>query len=284
MPNEQSSYSEAVAYVLRALEQSSRPLSAKELRNAIPKSTLKSEKDLAKLLEQMTKTDQIRSGKSRSIVYWPPSLEVQASERILETLSEVPLTKTDLENKLISLLIGWPQAKRNEMLARLIKEKRVYKVKPLAGNGQLLSARAEPTIQAYIRHALQLAVARLKKRGLTAEDVLDAAREILRQSPPATPSSWRHADDLEGLILERMLQLSPSAATGAPVQLSQLRHALRPEIDDKGVFDKTIMRLAEQGRVAVHRQDYLGSLSQEELAALVADGRGNYFSGITLRA
>jgi hypothetical protein len=233
----------------------------------------------------MVRAGQIRSHKSRSSVYWLPGLEEQASERILEALSEIPLTQTDLKSKLRSLLIGWPQSKRDEMLARLIKEKRVYKVPPLAGKANLLSARAEATPQDYIKLALQLAVARLKTRGLTAEQVMTATREIL-QSTPASPGispSHDGAADLERLILERMLLLKPSAATGAPVQLSQLRHALRPEIPDKDVFDRTIMRLAEQGRVAVHRHDYASSLNQEELAALVSDGRGNYFTGVTLR-
>jgi hypothetical protein len=286
MSNEQSSHNEAVASALRALEQSAQPLTYTKLEKAVPKSALNSKKDLPKLLEQMVRSGRIRSHKARSSVYWLPSLEEQASERILEALNEIPLTQTDLKSKLRSLLIGWPPTRRDEMLARLIREKRVYKVKPLAGNAQLLSSRAEATPQDYIRLALQLAVDRLKSIGLTAEQVMNLAREVLRPAPAApTISPSRHdAIDLERLILERMLQIKPSAATGAPVQLTQLRHALRPEIDDKGVFDRTVMRLAEQGRVAVHRHDHAGGLDQEELAALVSDGRGNYFIGVTLIA
>jgi len=285
MSNEQSSHSEAVACALRALQQSARPLTVAKLAKAIPKSTLKSQKDLLELLEQMVRAGEIRSHKARSSVYWLPSLEEQASEKILEVLSEIPLTQTDLKSKLRSLLIGWPQTKRDEMLARLMKEKRVYKVPPLAGKAALLSAHAEATPQAYIRLALQLAVARLKTRGLTAEQVMTVAREVL-QPGPASPSkfiSHHGAADLERLILERMLRLNPSAANGAPVQLSQLRQALSSEISDKEVFDRTIMRLAEQGRVAAHRHDYASGLSQEDLAALVSDGRGNYFIAVTLR-
>ncbi|HEY7184308.1 MAG TPA: hypothetical protein VIC84_22925 [Blastocatellia bacterium] len=287
MSNEQSSRNEAVASALRALEQSAQPLTYTKLENAVPKSALNSKKDLPKLLEQMVKAGQIRSHKAvRSSVYWLPSLEERASERILEALNEIPLTQTDLKNKLRSLLVGWPATRRDEMLARLIREKRVYKVKPLAGNAQLLSSRAEATPQDYIRLALQLAMDRLKSIGLTAEQVMNLVCEVLRPAPAATTiSPSRHdAVDLERLILERMLQIKPSAATGAPVQLTELRRALRPEIDDKGVFDRTVMRLAEQGRVAVHRHDYAGSLDQEELAALVSDGRGNYFIGVTLIA
>jgi hypothetical protein len=285
MSNEQSSHSEAVASALRALRQSAQPLTVAKLEKAVPKSSLKSKKDLPALLEQLVRAGQIRSHKARSSVYWLPSLEEQASERILEALSEIPLTQTDLKSKLRSLLIGWPPTKRNEMLARLMKEKRVYKVPPLAGKAALLSARAEATPQDYIRLALQLAAARLKTRGLTAEQVMAVAREVLQpsQASPAGVPSRQDAVDLERLVLERILRLSPSAVDGAPVQLSQLREALRSEISDKDVFDRTIMGLAERGRVAAHRHDYAGSLSQEDLAALVTDGRGNYFIAVTLR-
>ena len=95
----------------------------------------------------MVRAGQIRSHKARSSVYWAPSLEGLASERILEALNEIPLTQTDLKSKLRSLLIGWPQTKRDEMLARLMKEKRVYKVPPLTGKAYLLSARDEIVIR-----------------------------------------------------------------------------------------------------------------------------------------
>jgi hypothetical protein len=285
MSNEQPSHPESVACALRALRESAQPLTVAKLAKAVPKSALKSKKDLPELLEQMVRAGQIRSQKARSSIYWLPDLEEQASERILEALSEIPLTQTDLKNKLRSSLIGWPQTKRDEMLARLIKEKRVYKVPPLNGKATLLSARNEATPQDYVRLALQLAVDRLKTKGLTAEQVMTVAREVLQPAPasPARSPSRHDAADLEQLILERMLQLNPSAVNGAPVQLSQLRQALRSEISDKEVFDRTIMRLAEQGRVAAHRHDYAGGLSQEDLAALVSDGHGNYFIAVTLR-
>jgi hypothetical protein len=285
MSNEQASHPEAVACALRALRESAQPLTVAKLAKAIPKSALKSKKDLPELLEQMVRAGQIRSHKARSSVYWLPGLEDQASEIILEALSEIPLTQTDLKNKLRSLLIGWPQTRRDEMLARLIKEKRVYRVPPLTGKATLLSARDKATPQDYVRLALQLAVDRLKTGGLTAEQVMTVAREVLQPAPasPAISPSSHDAADLERLILERMLRLNPSAVNGAPVQLSQLRQVLRSEISDKDVFDRTIMRLAEQGRVAAHRHDYAGGLSQEDLAALVSDGQGNYFIAVTLR-
>jgi hypothetical protein len=156
---------------------------------------------------------EVRSHKARSSVYWLPNLEDQASERILEALNEIPLTQADLRSKLRSLLIGWPQTERDEMLARLIKEKRVYKVPPLTGKAALLSSRAEATPQDYVRLALQLPVARLKSRGLTAVQVMTVARGVLQPTPASPEISISHRDavDLERLILERMLRLNPSA-------------------------------------------------------------------------
>ena len=283
MSNDQSSHSEAIAYAMRALEQSARPLTISGLQKAIPKA-LKIKNALPDLMRRLVESGSVRSHQARSTTYWLPDLEIKASEKIIEALSELPLTRTDLKNKLRSLLVGWPEKKREEMLEKLMKEKRVFKVAPLAGKASLLSARDKLTPQDYIRLSLQLAVARLKKEGLTPDQVLAIAGEILKQTPEAVVSPQPDVFDQERLIMERMLQINPSVATGAPVELNQLRQSLHSEIADKDIFDQAIMRLVRQGRVAVHQHDYVGSLSQEELAALVSDGRGNYFVGVTLRA
>jgi hypothetical protein len=402
MPNEQSSYSEAVAYVLRALEQSSQPLAVTKLGKAIPKSALKSKKDLPDLLEQMVKAGQIRVHKARSSLYWLPSLEDLASERILEAFDEKPLTKTDLNNKFRSLLPRWPTAKRKEMVAQLvksgrirahksslywlpsledlaferifeafedkpltqsdlenkfrsllpswppakrkemvmqlvnsgrirshksslfwlpsledqsrahilksldegllthteidgllidwpkvkrtelveqlIKEKRVYKVPSVTGKSELFSARANPTLQEYVKLALQLAVTKLEPLGFTSEQFFTAVRELLLPSPsePRIPDSGQ-------LILDRMIRINSGAANGAPISISELRFALSSEITDKGSFDQAVLRLAEQNVVALQRHTFPSSLSQEERNELVTGPDGNFYTVISFR-
>ncbi|MGE0131264.1 MAG: hypothetical protein AB7U82_24550 [Blastocatellales bacterium] len=273
-------HSEAAEFVLRALQQSSQPLTVTKLEKAIPQSALKSKKDLPELLKQMVKADQIRCHKARSSVYWLPNLEDQASDKILEALSEVPLTQADLENKLRSQLIGWPPARRKEMFARLIKEKRVYKVSPLAGKALLLSARAELTPQDYIKLALHLAAAKLEPLGFTVEHVFAATQNLLQQrptadKPPVPPPSF------DQTVLERMIQLKLAAVNGALVSLTELRRSLAAEIPEKSPFDRAVLRLAEQGIVMLHRHDYPSGLSQQERDALVSDERENYFIGIS---
>jgi len=284
MPNERSLHSEAAVFALHALEQSSQPMNVTELARSIPKSALMTKKDLSELLQQLVEAGQVRSHKARLAVYWLPGLEEQASARILEALSNVPLTQTELKNKLRSSLSGWPQPKRDEMLALLIKEKRVYKVAPLTGKAKLLSARAELTPQDYIKLALQLAAAKLKPLGFAAEQVFAAAYDLLRQGQAADKTS---AQPLNGgivqTILERMIQLKLAAANGALVSLSELRRSLAAEIPGKTVFDQAVLRLAGQGRVTLRHHDYPSGLSQEEREALVLDEHGNYYIGAALR-
>lgn len=285
MLNEQSTHSDAVVFVLRALEQSSQPLNITRLTKAVPKSALKAKNDLPEILRQLVKAGQVRSHQARSTVYWLPDLEEQASERVLEALGDIPLTQTELKNKLRSLLIGWPPPKRDEMIALLIKEKRVYKVSPLTGKAHLLSARAVPTPQDYIKLSLRLAVAKLKPLGFTAEQVYGAALQFLQQRPlyEKPPLQSHPKPDVGKTILERMIQLKLAAANGALVSLSDLRRSLAAEIPDKATFDQAVLRLAESERVALHHHDYPGGLSQEEREALVIDDRGNFYVGIALR-
>lgn len=286
MSNHRPFPSEATDFVLRALEQSSQPLGVTKLKKAIPKSAPFQKKQLPELLKQMAESGQIRAHGARTAVYWLPPHEDQACARIVEDLDERPLTQTELKNKFRSSLNGWPPAKRTELVARLIKEKRVYKVSPLTGNSKLLSVRPQLTLQDGVKLAIHLAVAKLTSQGFAEEEVLAAAREALQPIPtaPADFSPTPASANLEQLVIDRMLQLNPAAATGALAPLSELRQALQAEIPDKARFDQTVLQLAEQGRVALHRHDYASSLSQTERSALVTDGRGNYFISITLRA
>lgn len=285
MPNEQLLYSEAADFVLRALRQSSQPLTATKLEKAIPRSALKSKKDLPELLKQMVKAGQIRCHKARPSVYWLPSLEDRASGKILEALSEAPLTRTDLESKLRSQLIGWPPAKRKQMVARLIKEKRVYKVSHLAGKAKLFSARAKPTPQDYIKLALLLVAAKLKPLGFSVEHVFAATQDLLQQRPVSNKAPVRPASHnqtvLDEAVLERMLQLKLAAANGAIVSLTELRRSLAAEIPEKSPFDRAVLRLAEHGIVVLHRPSHPNCLSQQERDAMVSDERGNCFIGIS---
>ena len=277
MPYHPPLHSEAIDFVLRALRQSSQPLTLTKIEKAIPRSAMKSRRDLPELLIEMIKAGQIRSHEGRSSVYWLPSLEDQAYAKILKTLSEVPLTQAEIKSKLRNLLGGWPQRKRDEMLARLIREKRIYKVSPLIGSAELLSARPELTPRDYIRLALQLAVNKLEPMGFTIEQVFATTHDLLQHERAVE----KPAVDFDQSILERMIQLKLAVANGAPVSLAELRHSLPSESVGKFSFDRAVLRLAEQGTVVLRPHDNPDSLSRRERDALVSDERGNYFMGVS---
>ncbi len=263
--------------MLRTLRRSSQPLTVAQLERDIPKSALKSKSDLPKLLNQMVSTGQIRSYKARSNVYWLPSLEDQAYMRILKALSEAPLTQNDLKRKLRSQLAGWPQPKLDEMLALLVNQKRVYKVSPLTGKNELLSARPELTPRDYVRMALQMVVAKLKPQGVTAEQVFSTAQDLLQRELTTDKSSI----DWDQTVVERMIHLKLAVANGAPISLTELRRSLPSETSGKPSFDRVVLRMAEKGTIILHRHDYPDSLNRRERDAMVTDERGNYFIGVS---
>jgi len=45
-------------------------------------------------------------------------------------------------------------------------------------------------------------------------------------------------------------------------------------------FDRAVLSLASQGKVALHHHDFPTSLSQAEREALVQDERGTYYVGV----
>ena len=285
MPNDQPLTSEERDFVLRVLRQFAQPVPRTKLENGVPKAGPVPPKRLPEVLEQLVQAGQVRIHRARTILYWLPELEEAAAARILEALTERPLTPKEFEGKYPSLLPGWPKARRKELIDRLIKEKRIHKVAHLAGAGKLFSAHPQLTPEHCVKLALQLAIAKLKPKGLTADQVYALVQELLPVGAlPAVPRlSTPVALNPEETLKARMLQLKPAAANGALVSLSDLRRSLSTEFPGKAVFDQAILQLAATDRFALHHHDFPSSLSQEEREALVLDEFGNYYIGIALR-
>ncbi len=181
MPNEQALYSEEAALILRALEQSSQPLTVTKLGKALPKSALKSKQDLPVLLQQMVKGDQIRCHKARSSVYWLPILEGQARERMLEAFGEKPLTQTELKGKFKSLLVGWPVTKREEILAQLVEEKRVCKLSSVYWTPNIEEKARERIVKALTNKALTKKALYSRLSALLPDWPTDKRRQMFNQ-------------------------------------------------------------------------------------------------------
>jgi hypothetical protein len=82
-------------------------------------------------------------------------------------------------------------------------------------------------------------------------------------------------------LVRGMLKIKPSARGGAPVSISRLR-AEFPNMS-KADFDAAMVKLRDEGRIALHRHDYPQSLSEADRGDLVQDDKGNHYIAATFR-
>jgi hypothetical protein len=108
----------------------------------------------------------------------------------------------------------------------------------------------------------------LTQAGLSLEK---AAEPVVALVSPAT-------NELNLLLLMR--QIEPGAERGALVTARELRRVANL---DKNQFDQTVLGLARQGRLMLHRHDHASGLSASERDELVTDGLGTYYVGMALR-
>ncbi|MBO0720475.1 MAG: hypothetical protein J2P41_06625 [Blastocatellia bacterium] len=249
------------------------------------------EKQLRKHLDALVKDGRVRSQGNARKVYWLPDLEEKAAARVIEALGNSPLTLKKLESTFKNVLVGWPVAKRKELLRRLEKEKRIYKVPAVKGTGILLSAQPAQPVE-YLQKPIQKLAGeirklqkRLEKAGVTADQFFASAHALWRQALPAATNETPIPSqaDREQLFLDGMKRLNNEAANGALVPLSELRQALFAHFPDRSSFDQVVLKLADEGRVVLHRHVFPGSLNREERESLVADDRGNLFVGVAFR-
>jgi hypothetical protein len=85
--------------------------------------------------------------------------------------------------------------------------------------------------------------------------------------------------DIGAEIVSRISKIKPAAATGAPVLISDLRTEFSSL--GKEAFDAEMLKLAEQGRIALHRHDHAASLPEAERDKLVKD-KDDYFIAATI--
>jgi hypothetical protein len=291
MPKEELLTSEEADLVFRVLQEAEQPLNLSLFLKSLPNWGRSREKQLRKHLDALVKEGRVRGyGVSRR-VYWLPELEAKAAVRVIEALGKTTLTRKKLESKFKSILVGWPIAKRDELLTRLEKESRLYKLPTLKGSGILFSAQpAQPND--YLQKPIQTLAAelrklqkKLEKAGVPGDQFFASAHAIWQKSLPAVSieSPITSQVSSEQLVIDGMRRLDNDAGNGALVPVSELRRALAAQIPDKSGFDRVVLKLADEGRVVLHRHVYPASLNPEERESLVSDDRGNFYVGVAFR-
>jgi hypothetical protein len=304
--------------VRKALREADAPLSVREIRKGLTGPFKKLAKGLETLLESEAAAGRLfryvpAKGKSRTPSYSAHPIETTARAAIASAVDETArpwsmLKKARAIGKAGSLL----GTKGVEAIrAALVDEGRIYEWPKVGGKGSVrYSTRPadpgeylEPTLK-KVRKEIDSLARKLAGAGVGRGDVGAALATTLagefghrapeqqavvagdaqiRPAPREEPAPGSTTEDLDALILERMVLDDPGAATGAPVSIRSLRRSLAFHISDRAEFDRAIVRLAVRGRLALHRLDYPDRMSPEQRDELVPDGQGGYFVAASRR-
>jgi hypothetical protein len=205
-----------------------------------------------------------------------------ALETILNGLANGPLTEKEL--------VAWVRKRLPGYQVRHLKEhvsysKQVYEY-PKYGKVKIKYGLQPPEPGPYLGKAMQemTAVQRLLAPfDVSLEAIHEAlGRELGLEREAIAPSrerlqGERLSRDAEPLILEGITRLQPPGQKRALVSIRELRRSVSLS---KSVFDKTVLSLALEGKVALHHHDFPASLAPDERDELVRDEQGTYYVGI----
>jgi len=205
-----------------------------------------------------------------------------ALETTLNALAAGPLTETELIGLLRKRLPGYRAKDLKELLSY---SKRVYEY-PKYGKVKTKYGLEPPEPGPYLGKAMQeiVAVQRLLAHFQISLEAIHHAlgRELglehaTREPPRERPKGEIASHNAERFILEAITRVQPSGQRRALVSVRELRRSVSLP---KNVFDRAVLSLALQGKVALHHHDFPSSLSQDERDELVRDQEGTYYVGI----
>jgi hypothetical protein len=248
--------------------------------------------------------------------YWDHDEEQRVRETIEVLLGRGPLPQSKLATAVNKALprISSSAAIRNHIQA-LRREGRLHE-RPGKGKTKLLSLQrydplADISFKAATLKDLSNMLAKVESLGRSMEQFLQVLRERLRPSTPATPTQpeeqgnaeeqkGEHEDqgrtafplggalepphsEIDDLLLKGMHDLNSAVEQGASVLLRDLRRHMPEEYRRHETFDAAVLRLAEEGRIVLHRHDQPSTLTDAERNELVRDEAGTYYTSIAQR-
>jgi hypothetical protein len=259
--------------------------------------------------------------RSRQPRYWTKDQDHYARALILNLLVEKgPSRPAEVEKPIKSRLKSWPKDRLTALQKVLIQEGKIRELPPLGKTKVRRLSLKPPEPREYLEKLfaqslvkpLAKVIAQLHQEGAAPEQLLGDANAIWQETlekmelfaclktiacqdrraegvnPLMSPSHQgpdvlRTSNPELTALMQGMLTLKPNSAQGAMVAIPDLRNYLRDAFAEKEEFDRAVLKLAETGRIDLHRHTFPASLDDSERAALVKDERGNYFIGIVLR-
>lgn len=181
-------------------------------------------------------------------------------------------------------------AQFEQLFHRLTASQEVWRHPPLGKVKQDLFGIRPPSPEPYLHEVgslLKTVVSKLTEARVPRDDLRRAVVQVMEQAGitfganATTRTASMPSYPPEGVdLIALMKQLEPGAERGALISSRDLRRVARLE---KVQFDNAVLDLSRQGRLSLHRHDYVTSLSPAERDELVSDGTGNYYVGMALR-
>ncbi len=298
-------------HLLTALQAAARPESAAWVRQQLPKLLQASVAEIERLLHEALDAGQVwRFGKADKPLYWHSSPKAWVQQSLQQRLTREMKSQSEVcrpVSQLATVQGLVPRTGVDSAFRELVAEGRIQKHPAYLGSRTpLYSVRAVDPVD-YLKHAieklaLKLSVGRDELAGWTAKVTFDepvpsavtpAAGAIapIAQSPLPMcvgPQALPHPvpastalSDAE-LILQAMHEINPQVATGDVVSLVEVRKRLDFQFD-KATFDRTILQLAADWKIALQRDDHSHWRTDAERDALVQDEHGKYYNVVSLR-
>lgn len=185
------------------------------------------------------------------------------------------------------------EAQFRQVIERGLAARRLWRHPPLTPAGKELLGAAPPSPEPYLKKVGE-ELTKAIGRCLAADMPRDALRRALVQlieaagvpfagpavSPGATTRDGHPSPSTGVDLVALMRRIEPGADRGALIGARDLRRAAQIE---KQQFDRAVLELAREGRLSLHRHDFVASLTRDEQDDLVTDGQGAYYVGIALR-
>lgn len=232
--------------------------------------------------------------------YWDRDRGHYLDTIIERELRDAALSVHTLRGRVARRLGDASETELRERVERLLRVGRLHELPRVAGNRAARLSTKPPDPKAYLSgivqrlvHAIEEESLRLAAFGVPCAATFAAARALLERSvlygPPAADGVPPHVDsavteqDLEHQILEQLRRLSADLRHGGLVSTRELRGTQPRFAHEHAAFDRALLRLAKDGRVWLFRHDFPASLTEAERKAMVTDGRGNYYNGISFK-
>ncbi len=287
-------HKDVTTIIIKIIEKAYEPLTLNTIEKNIPQMYRIDKKKVSFILKNLVNKQSLfnwppKRGKKR---FWNKDPDIHSLNKTLEILSNTPLTRTELQNRLQSVMFSCSKSKAEEIrkknITSLIKEKRIFQLPLLV---RQKAARFSTDLPDPALYLIKLKTDffkicdKLTKAGLTADEIYTSVCEELtplslseskKESSLLNKAGQNKPLNYEEIIIKKIFEIEPDPKKQTLISIEKLRD--KTNIPDD-VFDKNILILADKGKIWLHRHAYPANAKKKE----VVIDKDNYYMGVVIR-